>query len=92
MRPVEVDAIALLEVSLRFARDHGREVEDDVGSAGDQPRRDARLGEIRDQHGGRFNDIDQIDLADTIAGESLRKLAPDHARRASDEDPHSEDS
>ena len=98
--PVEVDAIALFEVRLRLARDHGREMEDDVRPGCDQTLGDSGLCEVGDERIGlrRLHDIDEVDVRDRlttecpVACQPLHELASDHARGTGDQDAHSVDS
>ena len=45
-RSVDVDAVALLEIGLRLTRNHRGEVENDVGSTGNQIPRHRRVRQI----------------------------------------------
>ncbi len=103
MHADQVDAVALLEVGLRFARHHRGEMEDHVGTILDQlaarilARDVERVGvDFSAEACGlrRRHDVDQREPVDRLAvqaavgDEALGQLAPDHAGRAGDEDVH----
>ena len=92
-RRVEIDAVALVEIGLGFARDDGREVEDHVGLFRDQLVHSAAFAEIarqafgRDVRAGGFgrrNDIDKRQSGEffsgkrTVQDDAIGQFAADH--------------
>ena len=105
-RAVEVDAVALLEIGLRLARDDGREVEDHVGAARYQTVSDPRLRQIghddldpetHTRWPSRLNDVDKHHIPNLLTPDNpvphqpLRELATKHPRRTNNQNPHSTD-
>src|SRR3954454_4344041 len=99
----EVDAVALLEIGLCFAGDDRRKMEDDIRTVGHQlaarilARNVERVGvDLAEKTRGRLrrHDVNQRELVDRLAVEPAlvndprRQLAPDHARRAGNENVH----
>ena len=102
-RAVEIDAIALVEIGLRFARHDAGEMEDDIRPFRDRLLGDAGPGEIAcagfdviGKTGGprRLHDIDQRQLLDDVVAERavdnqpIRQLAADHAGGTGDQNMH----
>ena len=103
LHALEIDAIALLEIELGFARHHAGEMEDHVRPRGEQLRGDARRRQIvgaridlarkpgrllRRDHVGQRELVDGLAVQAAVLGQPLGQLAADHARRAGDENVH----
>ena len=106
-RPVEVDAIALLEIRLRLPRDDCGKVEDDVGATRHHVVGDPGLGDVGDDRLDRKRCIGAARLRhnvherhardgsachDAVAHQPLGELAAEHARRTDNQDAHGRDS
>lgn len=100
---MDVHAVPLLEVCLRLARHDGCEMKDHVRASCDERADGGRVDEVGDDRlggkrgalgRGRLDHVCQREAADRnacqrpVAGEAPRELAPEHARRAEDQDPH----
>ena len=93
---VEVHAVPLFEIALGLARDHRRQVDDDVGSRRDQISGDAGVGEVGGDGVLAAGDVGARQRAERLGpqrpvpGQSLGELSPQHPRRSDDQDPHRE--
>src|ERR1700722_12357612 len=99
----KVDGVALVEIGLRFARDHRSQEKNDVRPRRDKSRRDVGGGDVEGVEGHREgavrrwlrrDHIDEMRVGDrlasqfSVANQARGQLAPDHARRADNEHLH----